>query len=863
MLRRALLAPALLLLHLVLVAGLLFAPADPSGSGLWSRALAQEAAQERPSDTEQAAPRKPAEIQAQLDAWKIEIDQIAAGTQRDNLTDRVLADLRARAEAVRGRAGGIVDLLAPNVEAIEARLKQLGPVPDPKAKDADKAAPESDAVKQDRDAQNKALAELQGFVKQATLIQLKADEVIRAIGDKRRDRFTRTLLEQTRSVLDPTLWYEAAAAIPGTTKAFGLLLSDWGRLLMERAGQSAFAALGLTLVFFAVLVRPVRRRLGRWTERDPDLAEPTPFQKSAAAAAIVFLNTVLPLAGLMTIYGVLDGFDLSPERIDQTLLALMSGFGVGAAVWSLAGAILAPGRPQWRLLVVPDQAASQLVRLFGLLAFTFGIGAFLVRLMPVLAAPIALVIAVAGFFALLDILLMVLALRTVAGSLATTEEASETAHATPSGEQTHVTGSQRAHSILWRWLVPLAWLAAIAGVVSAAIGYAALARFISTQMLWAGLNLAALYILLILVDELFGATFKRDTAVGASLNRSMGFARETVEQVGVVMSGLSRLVLIGLVVALILWPLGYTSEDLVGEAKSAFFGFRVGGLTISPSSILAALAVFMIAIAVTRGVQGWLGNRFLPRTRLDAGLKNSILTAFGYVGFVIAAMLAFSSVGLNLENIAIVAGALSVGVGFGLQSIVNNFVSGLILLAERPIKAGDLVEIGNEKGFVRKINVRSTEIETFDRASLIVPNSSLISGTVKNWMHRDMTGRCVVNIGVDYTADPERVKDILLAAAKAHKLVMYFPPPNVFFVNFGESALEFRLVCTVPNVNDAFGVESELRFEVVKRLRSEGIEIPYAQRDLHIRQLDDIRALAEEFLHGSKPKAVAAPKAEG
>lgn len=814
----------------------------PAGAGPWAAR-----ADEQPAQAGEEV-RKPENPQARLDGWKVEIDQIAAGTQRDTLSDRQLADLRARAESVRGRTQELIGQIQPSVEAIEARLKQLGPGQKEPKEGEPAPAPESDAVKQDREVQNKALAELQGYVKQASLIQLKADEIIKTIGDRRRDRFTKVLMERTRSILDPKLWGEAIAAIPGTVNATWFLLRDWVGLITSQSSHVGALLLGLAIVFFGVLARPVRKRLVTGTERSLAVADPTPLQKSTAAAGIVFFNTVLPTIGLVAIYAVLTIFELKPDSIDQAFRGLASAILLAAAVTSLALGILAPGKPQWRLLMVTDTAAAKLTRLFAFLGLTFGLGVLLVRLMPVLAAPFSLVIAVSGFFALVDIALMIVALRTVAASLAASEEAMETAgpHTEP------VTGSERTHSLLWRWLVPIAWIAALAGVGAALVGYVSLARFIGTQMIWTGLNVALLYVLLILIDEALVATFKRDTSVGDSLIKSMGFSRETVEQIGVVMSGVGRLLMIGLVTLSILWPLGYSSEDLLGDAKAAFFGFKIGGLTISLSAILAAVATFVAALLVTRSIQNWLGNRFLPRTRLDTGLKNSIQTAFGYTGTIIAGMLAFSAIGIGLENVAIVAGALSVGIGFGLQSIVNNFVSGLILLAERPIKAGDLVAIGPDKGFVRKINVRSTEIETFDRASLIVPNSSLISGSVKNWMHRDLTGRATVNVGVAYDADPEAVRRILLDAARNHRLVMAFPAPSAFFTDFGESALMFRLVCTVPNVNDAFEVESDLRFEIVKRLRSTGIDIPYAQRDLHIAQLDDLKSLADAFLRAPR-----------
>jgi len=204
------------------------------------------------------------------------------------------------------------------------------------------------------------------------------------------------------------------------------------------------------------------------------------------------------------------------------------------------------------------------------------------------------------------------------------------------------------------------------------------------------------------------------------------------------------------------------------------------------------------------------------------------------ITLIVAGMVAFSVAGFNLQNVAIIAGALSVGVGFGLQSIVNNFVSGLILLAERPIKAGDWIVVGADQGYVKRINVRSTEIETFDRSTVIVPNSDLISGVVKNWMHNDNSGRVIVDVRVPFQSDPDQVHDLLLEVAQSHPNVLAYPEAKVYLSNFGESALEFQLFCYLGNVDYMLSAKSELRFAVFRTLRENGIEIPYTRRDVHI-----------------------------
>jgi small-conductance mechanosensitive channel len=206
---------------------------------------------------------------------------------------------------------------------------------------------------------------------------------------------------------------------------------------------------------------------------------------------------------------------------------------------------------------------------------------------------------------------------------------------------------------------------------------------------------------------------------------------------------------------------------------------------------------------------------------------------FGYLGIIAAISLALSAIGIDLQKIALVAGALSVGIGFGLQSIVSNFVSGLILLTERPIRVGDWIVAKGEEGFVRRIRVRATEVETFDRASVIIPNSDLISGVVKNWTHGNLLGRIAVKVGVSYDSDVEKVRDLLLAVAAGHPAVLKEPAPYVLFMAFGDSSLDFELRCIVRDVQQLYSIRSDLNFAVLARFRAEGIEIPFPQRVVH------------------------------
>ena len=291
---------------------------------------------------------------------------------------------------------------------------------------------------------------------------------------------------------------------------------------------------------------------------------------------------------------------------------------------------------------------------------------------------------------------------------------------------------------------------------AALTGYIAFATFLVNQAIYLSVVGSALAIADIIAQDGTEAILKPDAPVGARLLAMAGLRRNALAQIVVILQGVARLVVLVVAFAAVLKPWGVQSQDMFGALRSAYFGFSIGGVTLSLSSMIGAAIVFAVAVFFTRLIQNWLGSRLLPQTRLDAGVRNSVRTIFGYVGVIVAALLAGAQIGLDVQKLALIAGGLSVGIGFGLQTIANNFVSGLILLWERTIRVGDWVVVGREQGFVRAINARATEIETFDRGSLIVPNSNLVSGVVKNWVHNDRVGRIIVSVNVAYESDLDR-----------------------------------------------------------------------------------------------------------
>ncbi len=264
--------------------------------------------------------------------------------------------------------------------------------------------------------------------------------------------------------------------------------------------------------------------------------------------------------------------------------------------------------------------------------------------------------------------------------------------------------------------------------------------------------------------------------------------------------------------------------------------FTVGEAPFSAANLLKLILFFVVIAWAARGLRRLLVRRIFPRTHVDPGTAHALSTVTFYGFVVLGLLVGLQAAGIDLSTLTVLFGALGVGVGFGLQTIASNFISGLIILFEQPIRIGDRIQIGDLHGRVVRIRARATEVVTNDNIAVIVPNSEFISQQVINWSHGDDRIRIRVPVGVAYGSDPERVRRTLLEAAARVDAVLQDPPPKVRLKGFGESALQFELLGWTTELLHARGeFVSRVNFAVYEALDRHGIEIPFPQRELRVR----------------------------
>ena len=370
----------------------------------------------------------------------------------------------------------------------------------------------------------------------------------------------------------------------------------------------------------------------------------------------------------------------------------------------------------------------------------------------------------------------------------------------------------------------------LAGPISAAIGYSNIGSKLVFATILTLAVIFALFVIFTLISFLFSEIIIKNQNKNIQESSSKGSLFNVFLAFILACCAIPLLALI--------W--GARVVDIQDVWLSLKDGVVLGDTRISISDFITFVIIFSIGYTLTRLLQSALRLSVFPNTKIDTGAQNALVTGVGYVGIFFSALIAITSMGLDLSSLAIVAGALSVGIGFGLQAIVSNFLSGIILLVERPIKVGDWIQVGAYSGYVSKIAVRSTTIDTFDQANVIIPNADFISGTVTNMTHLSKRGRVKVPVGVAYDSDPVFVKEILMDIVSSNANILKSPGPSVFLLGFGPDSIDFEIRGILRDVNSITSTRSDINFEILRRFAQEGIEIPFGQRDITIKNAAEL-----------------------
>ncbi|WP_031550447.1 DUF3772 domain-containing protein [Parvularcula oceani] len=762
--------------------------------------------------------------------------------QAEDLPDQALVDWQEELRTLRREVELAAAPLQAQLETLRDDLERLGPEPE------EGAPAEDSAIAQRRSEIEASIGRVNAALRQAELNSALAGRLVDEIAERRREAFTGALLRRGPSPVDPRVLGPAAdtllAGTDAARDAFGTWIAE-----KQAAGalNDAILSIVVAIALAVALFLPIRSWINNAIKRRIANLEPLPSRRVLVATVRTLARTVPGLLGGFFVYEALRLNGAIPPGGEAFARAIWVGFLTLLFADGAVNAVFAPRLPAWRVAPLSNRGVLA-VRSVILSAAIVLAGDLVLRMgAEVFADSAALALVQEGLVAITLAVLLFLLCRdgmwrrgSDEPTLPAEPEALTEGDAPPGAPEAPAVTVPAPRAIGlrversgWTQIRRAGQIISILAAGAAILGFVSLGHYLVTRSFALLALFGLVWALRALMREavrLFDRRFSSEAQVTADREE-----RVLYSWIGI---GIDLLALIVFIPPALL-ILGAEPADVRGWLSDAFFGFEVGAVRISVAKILAGITVFFGLLWLTRTVQRATDTRVFPRSRLDAGVQNSLRTLIGYVGLIIAFAAGVGTLGFDLGNLAIIAGALSVGIGFGLQSIVNNFVSGLILLFERPIKVGDWIVTNSGEGIVKRISVRSTEIETFDRSSVIVPNSELISGAVTNWTHKDRMGRLVIAVGAAYSSDAAQVVRVLEDVALRSPDVLSDPAPLVVFEDFGASSLDFTLRTYIRDVSDTLKVRTRLRIAIHARFAEEGIEIPFPQRDLHLRDLPD------------------------
>ncbi|WP_312936156.1 DUF3772 domain-containing protein [Pseudomonas sp.] len=738
---------------------------------------------------------------ASLDQLNARLDQVRQAVTT-NANDDLLSQLRQAALQVQRQAADLGAQRATDLQRVADQLNVVGPA----------QADEPDSLTQQRrqlTAQQKSLSADQ---KQATDLSQSARDLSTQIVNLRRSLFNSQISSRAASPLSPAFWSSLIRPTDEDVARLSGLRSDAADAVASAFSaehrwfflSSLLAAILLWTLGRGVLERLLARLMVRWL--------PEGRLRRSALALGVSLATLCTIGGAVSLvrWGLENSAELSSDLASVTnhilTLVVFSAF-----VSGLGRAMLMLQRPSWRLPPIPDEVASALGWFPQVLALSLMLLLTVERINSVIGTSLALTLATNGLTALVVSILFIAALVSYRRT-----------------RRQH--GLPRPSGLAG--LIPfvvLVWALVILGALLT--GFLTLAYFLTAKLLWISVVATCAYLMVTVFGDLCETLLSPRQPGGLALASALGLQQRHQAQASTILGGVGRTLMLLVAVMFAFMPSGTSPGELLmslGDWDGSG-GKVLGNLNLVPQDIFLAVLIFFVGLFAIRVLKRWLGERLLPDTDMDAGMRASLVTLVGYLGFLFLASLVMSTLHINLTSLTWVVSALSVGIGFGLQQIVQNFISGLILLTERPVKVGDWVSLAGVEGDIRRINVRATEIQMSDRSTVIVPNSQFISQNVRNVTMANALGVVGITLTLPLDTDASRVREILLAAYQHHEGILDAPAPSVTFKDITASGMVIAVSGYVAGPRQVGGARSDLLFNILAALREEGIALSSPQ----------------------------------
>ncbi|CRH33136.1 MscS mechanosensitive ion channel [Pantoea ananatis] len=741
-----------------------------------------------------------------------------------------LSRLNEMALELSGNTDTLAQALQPDRQQLEAQLAVLGPAPKPES-----GVKETADVTRKRSALESQKSKLDDQIKQAEGIKNSALMLSSQIVNLRRDQLKNKLALNSGSILGPRFWSPVFSSQDLDDEKIGDFLNE----LKDTAAlswESGWRLGTLGWLLAAVLVMTLGRRYGEeflaWVSINK-LPEGR-LRRSFLATAVALTSLVAVVLTFAFISQAFTRRDEVSSDVQDFIYRLVELSVYCGLIAGLGRAFLSTRRPSWRLPTISNEVALALKPFPPITALLVFIFQTVESFNYTAGTSLNTSIFANGLTALLiGSTALAISMRTKRVRRRLAQEG------TPPEARSTLVG-------LIQMALTLTSLTILASLV---IGYVTLARFLSYELVWCGILFGSFYILSHLINDGCESLFSVNNTTGKRIQGSLNIDERHLQQVATILAAIGKTLLI-MFVALALLNGTFASStpiELLQKAIEFWGGKGLESLNIVPAHLVNALLCLIVGIYILRSVRRWLDTDFLPKTTMDSGMRMSLVTLFSNVGYVLIILLTLSIMGLQWNKLAWIVSALSVGIGFGLQEIVKNFISGLILLTERPVKVGDLVTISGVEGDIRRINVRATEIQLGDKSTVIVPNSQFISQNVRNATMGNAQGVVTISLTFPLDIDPVQVREILLKVYEENERILENPEPSVSFKDLTAQGIVLSVTGNVASQRQIAGAKSDLLFDILTRLRKEGIVLSTPQTMIiERRQLVSSDAVTEE-----------------